>query len=368
MKALFEQTQLAGMTMKNRFIRSATYDGFADELGHVTEELLRIYEDLAKGGVGTIITGLTYVTDFEAVNTRQMGMYDDSFIDDYKTLTEAVHRHNVNIIVQLVTIGSQTSDENEGKIMRGPSAVEDLRYKNTPREMTVEEILSLQNAFADAALRAKKAGFDGVQMHVAHGYLLSRFLTPYYNRRTDEYGGTIENRARMIVETYQAIREKVGPDYPVLIKINCDDFMDQGMTFAECQFVCKELAKLGIDAIEISGGSPSSRPNEGPARNLEQESYFKSYAAAIAKEVQVPVIVVGGHREYQPIVDLLNETAIEYVSLCRPLIRESNLINRWQSGDLKRSKCASCNKCFLPGGTRCFVNERLRASANESVG
>lgn len=368
MKSLFEQTEFAGMTLKNRFIRSATYDGVADERGHVTEELLRIYEDLAKGGVGTIVTGLTYVTDFEAVNRGQMGMYNDSFIEDYKRLTDAVHRHNANMIVQLVSVGSQTSAEgNEGKIMQGPSAVEDLRYKNTPREMTVEEILSLQNAFADAALRAKKAGFDGVQLHVAHGYILSRFLTPYYNRRTDQYGGSIENRARMIYETYQAIREKVGPAYPVLMKINCDDFMDQGMTFAECQTVCKELARLGIDAIEISGGSPSSRPNEGPARNPEQNSYFQTQAAAIAKEIQIPVIAVGGHREYQPLVDIVNQTAIEYVSLSRPLIRESNLINRWQSGDLKRSKCASCNKCFRDDGTVCIVNERLRASGKENV-
>lgn len=360
MKSLFDQTEFAGMKLKNRFIRSATYDGLADERGHMTEELFKVYENLAKGGVGTIITGLTFVTDLDKSNPRQMGIYDDSFIDEYHKLTELSHSYDANIILQIVCVGSQTSPKESGKVIWGPSSIEDLGYKTTPEEMTTQEILLVQTAFADAALRAKKAGFDGVQIHAAHGYLLSKFLTPYYNRRTDGYGGSIENRARMVLETYQAIREKVGPEYPILIKINSEDYMSQGMTFEECKYVCKKLVELGINAIEISGGSFSSRPNEGPVRMItpEMESYFKLYAAEIAQEIHVPVILVGGNRDFELMTGILNQTSIEYFALCRPLICESDLINRWQSGDLKHAKCVSCCKCFHPNGTSCIFNRQ----------
>lgn len=360
MKSLFDQTQWAGMKLKNRFIRSATYDGLADESGHMTEELFQVYENLAKGGVGTIITGLTYVSDLEEPIPRQMGIYDDSFIDEYKKLTEMSHRYDAKMILQIACLGSQTSPRPNVKVMWGPSAIEDLFYKTTPQAMTAQDIPFVQAAFADAAFRAKKAGFDGVQMHAAHGYLLSKFLTPYYNRRTDDYGGSIENRARMVLETYQAIRKKVGPEYPILIKINCEDFMDQGMTFADCKYVCQELAKLGVNAIELSGGSPSSLPDEGTVRiiNAEQESYFKPYAAEMAREIKVPVILVGGNRKVTSLTEILNQTSVEYIALCRPLICESNLINRWQAGEQSSAKCVSCNKCFRLGGTRCVFNRK----------
>lgn len=361
MKSLFDQTQLAGMKVKNRFVRSATFDGVADEQGHMTEKLFQVYENLAKGGVGTIITGLTCVSDLEGPMKGQMGIYNDSFIDEYQRLTEMSHRYDARIILQLAWLGSQASNRESGKVNWGPSSVEDLGTKTTPKEMTNEDIVLVQESFADAALRAKKAGFDGVQMHVAHGYLLSKFLTPYYNRRSDNYGGSIENRARMILETYQAIRDKVGTEYPVLVKINCEDFMDQGMTFEDCKYVCNKLVELGINAIEISGGAGrSSRPKEGtirPIRSEEEESYFKSYAAEIAQEVNVPVILVGGNREYTALTDIINQTAVEYISFCRPFIRESDLINRWQAGELSSAKCISCSKCFRPDGTKCIFNK-----------
>jgi 2,4-dienoyl-CoA reductase-like NADH-dependent reductase (Old Yellow Enzyme family) len=362
MKSLFDETHFSGINMKNRFIRSATYDGLADNRGHMTQALFQVYENLANGGVGTIITGITFVSDIEKSLPGEMGIYDDSFIEEYQKLTEMAHNYNTNIILQVVFAGppvyagSQTNISD--KVIWGPSSIEDLAFKITPKEMTKEEILFLQKAFADAAFRAKIAGFNGVQIHAAHGYLLSKFLTPYYNRRTDEYGGPIENRARIILETYQGMREKVGPEYPILIKINCDDFMNQGMNFEECQYVCKKLAEMGIDAIEISGGSRSSRPNEGASRIItaEQESYFKFYAEEIAKEINVPVILVGGNRDFQLLTGILNHSSIEYFALCRPLICEWNLVNRWQSGDLKRAKCVSCNKCLRMDGTACIKN------------
>ncbi len=361
MKSLFDQTQIGGMKLKNRFIRSATFEGRADERGHLTKELFLMYENLAKGGVGTIVTGLTYVSDLEQPYPGQLGIYDDSFIKEYSKLTELCHEYDAKIILQLACLGSQTFlKAGSSKVIWGPSAVEDLGYQTTPKEMTTKDIFLVQKAFAEAALRAKTAGFDGIQMHVAHGYLLSKFLTPYYNRRSDGYGGSVENRARMVLETYQVIREKVGPEYPILVKINSEDYMDQGMTFTDCKYVCKKLTELGVNVVEISGGSLSSRPNEGFGRKIvpEQESYFEIYAAEIAQENDVPVILVGGNRSLESLNRILNNTQIEYIALCRPLICESDLINRWQSGDLTPEKCISCNQCSHPGGTSCVFNRK----------
>ena len=357
MKTLFDKTELAGMRLKNRIVRSATYDGFADNNGHMTEKVYQIYENLAKGGVGTIITGLTFVSDFEGAYPGQEGIYDDTFINEYQKLTEMVHQYDAKIIMQLVSNGSQARvSPNSGKVVWGPSAVEDLAYKITPQEMTKEDIAFVQKAFADAADRAKKSGFDGIQIHAAHGYLLNRFLTPYYNRRTDEYGGNQEDRSRMVLEIYEAIRNRVGPDYPVFIKINCEDFFEQGMTFSDCKYVCNKLAELGIAGIEISGGTPASRPNEGFSRQVlsEQESYFKKYADEIAQETKMPVILVGGNRNVKGLTEVLNSTAIEYIALCRPFICESDLVNRWLEDAAVPAKCLSCNKCFTGSGTVCI--------------
>jgi len=359
MKSLFDRTHVGGLELKNRFIRSATRDGLADARGHVTEELLQVYQDLAQGGVGTIITGHAYVTNLEqSQQPRQMGIYDDACIDGYQRLTQAVHAHGANILMQINCVGPQTYGAGNGRLIWGPSPVEDLFTKITPKEMALEDISFLQDAFAQGALRAKKAGFDGVQIHAAHGYVLSKFLNPYYNRRTDEYGGSIEDRARMLLETYSAIRGEVGAAYPVLIKINCSDFMDQGMTFEDCRYVCKRLAESGISAIEVSDGNLASWPNEGPIRMIKagQEHYFRDYAAKLAKEIAVPIISVGGNREFEALTETVNQTRIEYVSLSRPLICESNLISRWQSGDLRRAKCTSCNKCLGLESTTCIFN------------
>jgi 2,4-dienoyl-CoA reductase-like NADH-dependent reductase (Old Yellow Enzyme family) len=358
-KTVFEPTNLGGMYLKNRIFRSATRFGLADADGRVTREMLNAYERLAIGGVGTIITGHSYVTDIEKSKMPyQKGIYDDSFIEEYQELTSMVHKYDTNIIMQLNCVGSQTVAVNAGKLIWGPSAVADSVSKIKPKEMVVEEILFLQDAFGDAALRVKKAGFDGVQIHAAHGYVLSKFLSPYYNRRQDEYGGTIENRAKMVLETYSAIRRKVGQDYPVIIKLNCEDYMLQGFTFEDCRYVCHQLTEMGIDAIEISGGNNSSISNMGPIRKIVpgEEPYFLTSAADIALDVDVPIILVGGIRDVASMENILNHTYIRYFSLSRPLLCESDLVKRWQSGNQIRAKCTSCCKCTGLERTVCILN------------
>jgi 2,4-dienoyl-CoA reductase-like NADH-dependent reductase (Old Yellow Enzyme family) len=364
MKNLFNNTILSNMNLKNRFFRSATWEAMADDKGHMTEKLYNVYEDLAKGGVGTIITGYAFVTEGEQPNPGMMGIYNDSFIEEYKEFTDKIHKFDTNVILQIAYGGSQTNFNVGERIILGPSSVPHSVYGVTPKEATKEEIKSLIESFADASLRAKKSGFDGVQFHAAHGYIYSQFLNPHYNKRTDEYGGNIENRGRIIFETLTAVREKVGINFPVLIKINCSDFIEDGFTLEECTYICKRLEELGIDAIEISGvvgaKTEDKTVREKGLVYLEKESCFRKYAGEIADEVNVPIILVGGNRELNVMEDILNSTKIQYFSLSRPLLCEPDLINRWNNKDKSKAKCISCGKCRGPEGSSCIFNRNKK--------
>ncbi|TDP89442.1 2,4-dienoyl-CoA reductase-like NADH-dependent reductase (Old Yellow Enzyme family) [Halanaerobium saccharolyticum] len=362
MSKLFEETKLKNMNLKNRFFRSATWEAMADEKGHLTDKLVKVYQDLAQGGVGTIITGYAFVTEDEQPNPGMMGIYDDSFTEEYQEFTDQIHQFETNIIMQLAYGGSQTNFKVEDRTILGPSAVPHATYGVSPKKATKAEIKSLINSFAEAALRAKKSGFDGVQFHAAHGYLYSQFLSPHYNQRTDEYGGSIENRGRIIFETLAAVIEKVGEDFPVMIKLNSSDFKDDGFTFADCKYICKRLDELGIDAIEISGVVGAKKEDitirEKGLSYLKEESYFRKYAAEIAAEVEVPIILVGGNRSPQLLENLLEETEIEYFSLARPFLREPGLINRWKNGDKTKAKCISCGQCRAEAGNSCIFKRK----------
>lgn len=198
MNTLFDSTNIGMMHLKNRFFRASTWESMATENGHLTDELCKIYIDLAKGGVGTILTGYTYVLEEEHPHPRMMGIYDDSFIPEYKALTDSVHSYHANIVLQIVYGGSWTRLNPPSPKIWGPSAVKHEQTGVIPTAMTKTDMRSLASAFAAAARRAKAAGFDGIELHAAHGYLLSQFLSPHYNVRTDEYGGSVENRTRFI--------------------------------------------------------------------------------------------------------------------------------------------------------------------------
>ncbi len=361
MKSLFDETRLNQLELKNRLVRSATWEAMADEHGYLTDRLVKVYEELAQGQIALIITGLASVVRDEYKNPGMMAMYDDSFSKNYKQITELVHNYQSKIILQLVSGGSQIKYQQPGKWAWGPSAVPELSTGIIPRPMTTKDIHLLVQYFGDAAYRAKLAGFDGVEIHAAHGYLLSQFLSPYHNQRQDEYGGGIENRARIIFEVYREIRKRVGSDYLVMIKINCEDFVFQGMSFADCQYVCRQLAHLGIDAIEISGGIKAAKELSSGRPGIhrqDQEGYFRDYADRIAKLTGKPVILVGGLRSPAGIKSILAETDIEYFGLSRALLCEADLVRRWASGDTSRAKCTSCNQCRIPGGNICVLNRK----------
>jgi 2,4-dienoyl-CoA reductase-like NADH-dependent reductase (Old Yellow Enzyme family) len=364
MNKLFEPGEINGMKLANRFVRSATWEGMAEEDGSVTPRLTKTMVDLTRGGVGLIISGHAYVLPEGQAGPLQMGIYKDELIDGLKTMVDEVHQAGGKIVVQLAHSGAFARKE---IIKQAPHVVSNFEgLSKSPRyELTKEDIQKLVTAFADAARRAKTAGFDGVQIHSAHGYLLNQFLSPAYNRRDDEYGGLIENRARIHLEVYRAIRDVVGAGYPVLIKINSEDFIDNGLSLKDSVLASKMLADAGIDAVELSGGTMYSGkliPSRMGINKEEKEAYFKEAAAAFKKEINVPLILVGGMRSLNVAEQILENGIADYISMCRPFIREPGLINRWKSGDKSPAKCKSDNLCFGPAqegkGIYCVVDER----------
>ncbi|MFT5872027.1 MAG: 2,4-dienoyl-CoA reductase-like NADH-dependent reductase (Old Yellow Enzyme family) [Clostridium sp.] len=359
MKLLFEQAKLGKILLKNRFVRSATWENMTTEDGHLTKKLLDIYETLAMSEVGLLITGYANVIKEEQPNHGMMGIYDDTFIDEYKKLTELVHKFGSKIIMQVAYGGTKTTYNVGKRLIYAPSEVAQISTGVVGKAMTKEDIDLVINAFADAAERIQKSGFDGIEIHGAHSYLINQFLSPYYNKRTDEYGGSLENRMRFLTEIYYKIREKVGNDFTILIKLTSSEFFEGGMTFDETKLICKKLESIGVDALDITGnihGKASSMVGEAfDGYKLQKEGYFVEYAKVISNEVKIPIITVGGFKDISKIEHILNESNIDFFALSRPLLSEPNLIKRWKSGDRKPSICLSCSKCRTDEGNYCVI-------------
>lgn len=341
MKTIFDEVEMHHLKMKNRLVRSATWEAMCSKSGEIPDGLTDIYEELAKGGIGMIITAFDSVSDLDGMNHEMvpdmMRISNDTLIHGHQKLTDAVHRCGCPIITQLA-LGEYCSEDAQGNIL----TVE-------PDQMTKADIRDVIRLFRDAAVRAGKAGYDGVQIHGAHGFFLSRFLSPLYNHRIDEYGGSAENRSHLIVDILHAIREAV-PEMHISVKINCSDFISGGLDVDESMAECLYFAEEGIDSIEVSGNGTSRRgirPGEG-------EGYFMDFAAELASRTDVPVILVGGNRSIGYMEKILNMSGIECLSLSRPLIREPGLPNRWKEGDSAPSKCISCNMCYETLNHRCF--------------
>jgi 2,4-dienoyl-CoA reductase-like NADH-dependent reductase (Old Yellow Enzyme family) len=362
MAEIFEATTLNGIQLQNRLVRSATWEGLADRDGRVTPALVRIHEELAEGGVGLIISSYLYVQKVGKQSQGQIGVYSDDLVPGLAELARAVHDRGGKIVGQIVHCGGQADRRQAGGLLPvAPSAVDSPGYSVTPHELTTDEIHGIVDDFAAAARRLQEASFDGVQLHGAHGYLLAQFLSPLRNLREDEYGGSLESRARLCLEVFRAIRTEVGPDFPVMIKLNANDFLDGSTTEEDSCFLAAALAAEGIAAIEVSGGTPGSgklgaaRPD---IKEPEDEAYFLPQAEAIRNAApSVPLMLVGGVRSPEVIDKILASGTADYFSMCRPLIREPGLPNRWKSGDLRRAACISCLGCFGPArkgeGIRC---------------
>jgi 2,4-dienoyl-CoA reductase-like NADH-dependent reductase (Old Yellow Enzyme family) len=373
MTTLFDNIRINGMTMRNRIVRSATWEGMCDPTGQPTDKLDKCYSKLSEGGVGLIISGYTFVRVEGKQLSGKMGIHTDKFAPAYRRLTQAVHASGGKIAIQLVHAGGQANADVSGNPAVAPSAIQTPQYPVKPDELTTVQIQEIISAFADGAGRAKAWGADAVQLHGAHGYLINQFLSPLTNRRSDEYGGAIENRCRFLLQVYDAVRDAVGEDYPVMIKLNAADNLDGGLGEADALFAARRLDAAGIDAIEVSAGTPASGAT-GPAREKinrpEKEAYNLELATTIKAQVACPVMSVGGFRSFDVAQHAVSESGMDCIAMSRPFIRQPDLANRWRQGDTSTATCISCNKCFVPGikygGIYCVMEKKAQAAKNRS--
>ncbi len=367
MSTLFTETRIGNMTLKNRFIRSATWENMATEDGHMTEKLYDIYEELAKGEVGLIVTGYANIVEEEKPNAGMMGMYNDSFIAEYQKLTELVHRHDSKIAMQLAYGGTKTTYNVGERVIFAPSDVCEIGTQTQGKAMTQSDINYIVHAFALASKRAQQSGFDALEIHAAHTYIINQFLSPYYNQRNDQYGGSLDNRMRFLLEIYREIRKQVGDDFPILVKLTASEFFEGGLTFDDTRVICKKLEEIGVDAIIVSGnihGKANTMIGQShDGYTLQEEGYFHEYGHVISQDVGVPVITVGGLSDIEAIENIAQNTGIEYFALSRPLLAEPQLIKRWKEGCDAPVDCERCSKCRTKRGNFCVVYKKRRKVA-----
>ena len=349
--ALFDPGRLGSLTIRNRMVRSATAEMMADADGRPLPSLTSLVEDLAAGGVGLIILGHMFVHPSGKAHPGMTGIHDDTLVPDLSKLAEAAHRHGARIAVQINHSGRQTRS---GLVERplAPSDVPAHGAKPAAHAVMHEEIEMLVDAYGQAARRARQAGFDAVQIHAAHGYLVSQFLSPLANHRTDAWGGTLRNRLRFLASVVGAVRREVGLTYPVLTKLGLRDEAPGGLSLEQGLSIVSELASMGLNAVELSGGLAQSATfnivgDVAPGRN---EAYFRSWAQQAAAVAEIPILLVGGLRSRSVMEEVLSSGDAQFVSLCRPLICEPDLPNRLAEGLQEASACVSHNRCWPKKG------------------
>lgn len=345
-RKIFEAVNLHNLRMKNRLIRSATWEGIAAFDGSISDEAYGIYSEIAKGGVCTdvpplarvsaIIVGFTDVSQDDYYIHGAMRLSRDELIPQYRKLTDIIHAEDCPVIVQLA-LGAFYR-----KLPNG------LTQQAEPDNMTEDEIKNVIAMFIQSAKRAEAANFDGVQIHAAHFFFLSRFISPIINHRNDSYGGNTLNRSRILTEILSGIKSEC-PGLHVTVKINSSDFIRGGLNESESLEICRILADNGIDSIEVSGNGTSV---EGIRAGVN-EAYFLDFASTLAENVNVPVILVGGLRSVKTMQTILDTTKIELLSLSRPLLREPDLPAKFLSGESSESLCVSCNACYSSHAHRC---------------
>jgi len=369
---LFTPRKIGTMTVKNRLVRSATYEGMADDNGLVDNRYVALYENLARGGIGTIIAGFAFVKENGIAAKNQTGIHTDGCVPMLKKSVEAVHRVNENVkfVLQIAHCGRQVEpDIVEKKKFKplAPSPIADKSVGILPKEMTIRDIEDVTQAFVRSAERAKRAGFDGVQLHGAHGYLLSEFLSPYMNRRTDDYGGSSENRVRVVIEIFEGIKKLCGEDWPVFIKLQVDDFVKEKPSLKppESVEIARRIAEAGFDAIEISGGIYESGEELDPwylkISTTDEEAYFLPYARKIKEVIgETLLILVGGIRSFEVAERIVRDGYADFISMSRPFIMEPDLPQKWLNKLSGKSTCTSCNRCDTEMGNkglRCLLLE-----------
>ena len=378
MSILFTPINIGNVEIKNRFIQSATYEVMALESGEVSDKLVKRYQNLAKGEVGLIIPGYMYVHSLGRSYRYQTGIHNDDMIPGLSKLVEAVHKEGGKIAFQLVHAGRQTTKAMIGQTPIGPSSRgRDPVNFVKPREMTVTDIREVIQAFCSAANRAVSAGADAIQFHAAHGYLINQFLSPFFNQRKDDWGGSEAKRFRFLKELILEVRDKLPKGMPILVKLNTNDFTPQeGITPSLSVTYARWLADLEINGLEISCGSPvysfmNMCRGDVPVKELvnslpfwkrtlgkivmksmvgkyDLEEGYNLEAAKMIKPVlgKIPLFVVGGLRKVSHMREILEKQYADCISMSRPFIREPFIVKKIREENAETVACVSCNRCL----------------------
>ncbi|MBR0085219.1 MAG: NADH:flavin oxidoreductase [Lachnospiraceae bacterium] len=340
MSKLFEPIKLGDLEIKNRIVRAPFQLSDNLEGGFVQQPKIDMYKTLSENEIGLIMTGQSAVLPGIGLSDYIDFMYYDLHIAEHKKIVEAAHAGGAKVAVQLNHGGAKANKAGlRGMAPLGPSAFVFAEGNSMAREATQEEIHAVADAFAQAASKARKAGYDGILIHAAHSYLISEFLNPFYNKRTDEFGGSAENRFRLLGEIIEKSKAAAGEDFPIFVKFECNAAADDEAWFKDVIFFTNSCADLGVRLVEFSGC-------DYIPRGLKKErTYYIDRVAAIRKEVSVPVSVEGGVRTLAEMEKVL-DAGIDMVGIGRPLVCEPDLITRLKNGQ-PEAKCISCSQCFM---------------------
>ncbi|MFX1499825.1 MAG: NADH:flavin oxidoreductase [Promethearchaeota archaeon] len=352
LETLFSPKKIGNVQIKNRIVRSATFMNITEKYGYIGDKFIERYDILAQGGTGLIITEATAVDPSGSGGPYQACLFDDSHNPGHIKLVNKVHEYSeTKIGIQLVHTGRLGYHPKYPTV--APSPIHSESTGITPRELTTEEINEFIQKFVSSGIRAYECGYDMVQLHAAHGYFLCNFLSPFTNKRNDEFGGSIQNKTKILTDIYNGLRDEIGKKFPILIKLQVVDAIPNGLIEEEGIKLAKILAEAGFDAIEPSGGSRDSQMFERNAlpskvvKKPEDENYFLPIAKKIKPLLKnCALILVGGIRNPLLAEKILQDNEVDFISLSRPLIYEPELPNRWQKGDTTPTKCISCNSCF----------------------
>ena len=319
-----------GTVIKNRFFKSAMSEAMSTRHHAPNQFFIEAYKEWALGGAGIVMTGNVMVDRNALGEPRNIVIEDERDLTMLKAWAKAGTINNTHLWMQLNHPGKQ-SPRSLSKTPVAPSAIplsEKLRkFFNPPRALTIEEIKNLVTRFVKTAKIAKKAGFTGIQIHAAHGYLISQFLSPYDNQRSDEYGGSLDNRMRFLVEIYQGLRDALGTDYPIGIKLNAKDFNQEGLNEDDSLKIVEKLTSLGIDLIEISGGNYEN-PMMSTGQNDENNVFFLEFAKKLKAVVDVPLVVTGGFRKISVMEEALKSNHTSMIGIARPLALYPDIPNQ----------------------------------------
>lgn len=343
--SLFQAIEIGGLHLKNRVVMSPLTSNYCDENGFVTPRLVEYYKARAAGEVGLIIVEGAVVSENGRGFPYQLMANRDELVPGLRHLADQIHQAGSKVVLQVMHHGRQTRAAVTNGDVIAPSAVPCPAFKEMPREVDLADIKQVVKDFADAARRSKEAGFDGVELHLAHGYLLHEFLSPFANKRKDAYGGNLENRMRIVQEIIETIQEEVGKQYPVFCRINWNDFVESGITIEEAGEIAKRLESFGVAAIDVSAGVVASYYRTTPPAGSPEGLYAEA-ASRIKQSVTIPVIAVGRIKHPEMADQIIREQKADMVAIGRALIADPDWVRKAQTGtEQSIIPCIGCNVC-----------------------